>query len=326
MNMPNTPTYIFYELRRRKIPVEVINDKARLIRYKIGDTWHFVKGCITEAASTISCSVCDNKTLTEYFAKQVGLRTPPSIRYKNDTQAMTFIQKHTSVVVKPIDAAHGHGISLNVRTSTALKRAIKAVRVYSDNPAIIQKMIYGDDLRLLLIGGRFVAAVRRVPASVVGDGKHTIAELIEKENALPHRVTGVRGELKVINVQAAKAFLKKRINAIPSRGQRVAVVGVSNTSMGGHAEDATDDVPDELRQKAEAFAGLLKLPVCGIDVMMEKNGTYYFIEANARPGFGPHHHPRIGKKRDVTKIFVDHMLQTTEGSGSNAAPPDIDKK
>lgn len=311
MNMTNTPTYIYKELQRRGIPIELINEKARLMRYYVNGEWHLLKGSLTEEARFVGCSVCDNKFLSEYFARQVGLSPPVSVRYEGGDRAKQFLEQYTTIVVKPLNAAHGNGVSLNITSFAELERAVAAARQYSKAPPILQEMIYGDDLRLLLIGGKYTAAVRRVPAAVVGDGVHTVEELIAIENAQSHRSSGKRGKLKIINADAARSYLKQAINDIPNKGQRVAVVGVSNTSMGGHAEDATDDVPPEIRVKAEDFAKTLKLPVCGIDIMLEKTGKYYFIEANARPGFGPHHHPRFGTRRDVTKLFVDYLLETS---------------
>lgn len=308
MNMANTPTYIYHELQRRKVPVELIDEKAWLMRYEKDGTWHYLKGCLTDETGVISCGICDNKRLAERFAREAGMDVPASVRYENDEQTMAFIERYGPIAVKPLNAAHGHGISLNVASVTAVKKAVVSARQYSSVPPILQQMVSGEDIRMLLIGGVYVAAVRRVPAMVVGDGMHTIKQLIEMENAKPHRAAGKRGELKIISLDGAKAYLKKRIHRIPPTGEQVAVVGVSNTSMGGHAEDATDEVPMEIRQKAAAFVQALKLPVCGIDIIRAPTGRCKFIEANASPGFGPHHHPRVGQKRDVTKLFVDFLL------------------
>ena len=312
MNMANTPTYIYKELQRRGVPVEIVQESAALMRYKHGGKWHLLKGCLTESAGYVACSICDKKTQTEIFAREAGLKVPKSVRYDNEDQAMEFIKDCGGpIVVKPLDAAHGHGISTKVSSKTGLRKAIRSAKKYSKLRPLLQEMVKGDDLRILVIGGKFTAAVRRVPATVVGDGEHTVATLIEIENEKGHRSKGKRGRLKVISLKNAKSFMNRRIGYVPKKGEIVPVVGVSNTSMGGHAEDATADVTKEIRKKAEAFAKLLSLPVCGIDIMLEENGDYHFIEANARPGFGPHHHPRVGKARNVTKVFVDYLLKDT---------------
>ncbi|HET8884211.1 MAG TPA: ATP-grasp domain-containing protein [Candidatus Saccharimonadales bacterium] len=309
MNMTNTSTYIYHELQRRHVPVEIIHEKSALMRYKYNDKWHLLEGCLTEKATIISCHICDNKIITEMFARNVGLPVLKSVQFESDEQATAFMQQNGPIVVKPVSAAHGHGISLNVVSKTALKNSLRAVRKYSKAPPVLQQMVYGKDIRILVIGGNYQAAVRRVPATVIGDGEHTIKQLIEIENNQSYRSSKKSGELKIISLHGAKVFLGSRIDTVPKKAQHVAVVGVGNTSMGGHGEDITDDIPQEVRKKSELFVRALNLPVCGIDIMLEDNGDYHFIEANARPGFGPHHHPRVGTRRDVTKQFVDCLLE-----------------
>lgn len=310
MNMKNTPTYIYNELRRRKIPVEMIHEPSTLMRYKHKNRWHLLKGCLTEDASLVGTMICNKKVQTEIFARKVGMPVPKSALYRDEDQALEFIKECGSpIVVKPIDSAGGNGISMNIKSKTSLRRAIHGAKKHSQSRPMLQEMVYGDDLRILVIGGKFTAAVRRVPAMVVGDGKHTVEKLIQIENEKSHRSKGKSGKLKVISLKGAQSFLRQRIGRVPKEGEEVKVVGVSNTSMGGHAEDATADVAPDIRRKAEQFARMLKLPVCGIDIMLQADGTYHFIEANARPGFGPHHHPRVGKARNVTKVFVDYLLR-----------------
>ena len=310
MDMTNTPTYIYEELKRRNVPVEILHEPSTLMQYKHKGKWHYLIGCLTEDASLIGSMICNKKYQTEMFASKVGLPVPKSTLYRDEQQALEFIREcGHPIVVKPIDSAGGSGITMNVSSKTSLRKAIAAAKKASRSRPMLQETVQGDDLRILVIGGKYAGAVRRVPAMVVGDGKHTVEKLIEIENSKDHRSKGKSGKLKIISIKGAQAFLRRRIGRIPQEGEVVKVVGVSNTSMGGHAEDATDDVPTDIRRKAEKFARLLKLPACGIDIMMQKDGTYHFIEANARPGFGPHHHPRVGKERNVTKIFVDYLLR-----------------
>ncbi len=309
MNMTNTPTYIFEELQRRKVPVELINEKAMLMRYFHNDDWHFVKGCFDEKASIMATKICNDKTLAEYIAREVGLHVPASMRFTNEADAMEFIREYGPTVVKPVDTAHGHGISMNVRSRTGIKRALMHAKKYSKKKPMLQQYVSGHDVRLLIIDGKYAAAVRRVPAMVTGDGTHTVAELIEIENNQPYRSSGLSGKLKIISLRSAKAYLERHIRKIPKEGEQVAVVGVSNTSMGGHAEDFTVQVPKDIRRKAEAFAKRLHMPLCGVDIILNDNGDYSFIEANSSPGFGPHHHPRFGKSRNVTKKYVDYLLK-----------------
>ena len=306
--MLNTSSYIYKELKRRKVRVELLNDDSALMRYRHNNQWHLLMGCVSEGTSRIASEICGNKAQSEYFARLAKLNVPSSCLYESEEQAIEFMKQFDSIVVKPLDAAHGNGISTRVKTKTDLRKAIAAVRRYSKRPALLQEMVTGSDVRIMVIDGKFVAAVRRVPPTVIGDGKHTVEKLIEMENENPMRTAGKRGRLKVISLEAARSFLKRHIGRVPKEGEIVPVSGVSNTSMGGHAEDATDEIEPAVRRQAERFAKLLNLPVCGIDIMLNDDGSYYFIEANSQPGFGPHHHPRVGKPRNVTKAFVDMVL------------------
>lgn len=310
MNMLNTPTYIYEELKRRKVKVEIISEEDMLMRYYHDGRWRFIKGCFDETASVLAMKFCNDKRLTEYIAKQVKLKLPASERFESEAQAMRFIERHGPVVIKPVDTAHGNGISMNVKSRTGLKKALALAKKFSNKPPLLQQFVQGSDVRMLIIDGKFAAAVRRVPATVVGDGEHTIAELIDIENNRPVRSKSISGKLKIISLHAARAYLSRKIRKVPKKGEKVEVVGVSNTSMGGHAEDYTDQVPKAAIKHAEAFAQKLRMPLCGVDIILGEDDDYSFIEANSSPGFGPHHHPRVGKERDVTAKFVDMLLKT----------------
>lgn len=309
MNMTNTPTYIYKELKKRGVKVEMISEKHSLMRYRHDGQWKTIRGCVTGDLSAISRYVCEQKDLAEKYAEEVGMPVPESQRYQSVSQALKFIEKCGKIVIKPIAGAQGKGITIGVSSKTELKKALARSKKISNEPPIMQQLVAGKDVRILVIDGQYIAAVRRVPASVTGDGKLTVAALIEKENKSGKRASGKRGRLKVINFEAAKTYLKRRVGRVPKKGEVVPVVGMGNTSLGGHGEDFTEQLPAKIYKKAEKFAKLLKLPVCGIDIMLEDDGNYHFIEANASPGFGPHHHPRFGKNRRVVEPYVDYLLR-----------------
>lgn len=308
-NFANTATYIYKELKKRGVRVESIDDRYGFMRYRHNGEWHRLRGCLTEQASAVSLLICETKSIAETVARTIKMPVPASERYESLDQAIKFMKRHGAIVVKPLDSAHGNGISLNVKSKTHLEKAIRLAKKYSRRAPLLQQMVEGRDVRIMVIDGKFVAAVTRVPATVLGDGKHSIEELIKRENKNPRRSSGFRGRLKVINIQAAKAYLSGKMRRVPKKGEAVPVVGMGNTSMGGHAEDYTDKLPAKIYRMAEKYARSLKLPVCGVDIILDDDGNYYFIEANAAPGFGPHHHPRIGEERDVTGAFVDMLLK-----------------
>ena len=309
MNMVNTPTYIYKELKKRGVKVEILDERYGLMRYYYKRKWHTLVSCVTEDMPAISRFICEKKSVAEHYAREIGMPVPASQRYEDIDKAVQFIQSQDKIVVKPISGSGGKGITIGVSSKTELKKALARARKVSKAKPVLQQMVAGKDVRILIINGKFEAAVRRVPASVKGDGKSDVATLISKENNRPGRSKGKRGRLKVINFDAAKAYLKRRLSRVPKKGEIVPVVGMGNTSMGGHGEDFTEQLPAKIYRKAEKFAQALKLPICGIDIMLDDDtGEYYFIEANASPGFGPHHHPRYGKSRRVVEPFVDMLL------------------
>lgn len=311
VNMFNTATYIYKELKKRGVKVEIIDERYGLMRYFHKRKWHTVASCVTEDMPALSRFICEKKSVAEHYAREIGMPVPASQRYEDLDKALKFIDEHTKIVVKPVSGSGGNGISIGVSSKTELKKALsRAAKVSKTAKPVLQQMVAGKDVRILVIDGKFTAAVRRVPASVKGDGRNDVATLISKENDRPGRSKGKRGRLKIINFDAAKAYLKSRLRRVPKKGEVVPVVGMGNTSMGGHGEDFTDQLPPKIYKKAEKFARSLRLPVCGIDIMLDdETGRYYFIEANASPGFGPHHHPRYGKSRRVVVPFVDMLLK-----------------
>jgi cyanophycin synthetase len=309
--LKNTPSYILKELQRRDIEVEVLDEKNSLLRFRSpGGKWRFLLSCVSDQSSAVGRFICNHKDIALMAARMSDLPLVPDTVYENDEQAIAFMQEHTPIVTKPIDGAHGRGVSVAIEDVSQLKEAVHLAREADpDGKVLLQKMVAGEDARLLVIGGRFVAAVRRIAAHVTGDGQRTLKELIEHENKNnPKRVTGYTGTLRQIDMAAAKKFLQEDISKIPDKDERVQVVGMSNTSMGGYAVDATDEIPQDIATKVEALAEALHLPTCGVDFLIDADKNYYFLEINGSPGFGPHIHPHEGKARDVTKVYVDWLL------------------
>lgn len=311
--LKNTSLYILEELQRRNVEAEVLDEKSSLMRYKSssGD-WRLLRSCVNDQSSAVGRFICDHKDLSLMFARSIGIPQVPDVIYEDDNQAEAFMRKHKSIVVKPVSGAHGHGVTVAVTETQQLKEAVENAKEHdAGGNVLLQQMVQGQDVRLLVLGGRFAAAVRRVPAGVTGDGKKTLRELIEQENETNQkRVTHYTGTLRKIDLPAAEKFLRDDITRIPRQKEYVQVVGTANTSMGGHAVDATDEVPQHIIAKVETLAEQLHLPTCGVDFLIDKNQNYYFIEINSSPGFGPHLHPHEGKSRNVTKMYVDYLLST----------------
>lgn len=220
------------------------------------------------------------------------------------------------IVIKPINGNQGKGATIGVEDYEAAKMALAEAQEYNDY-VIVEKFISGDDFRLLVIDGKFVAASKRVPAHVVGNGTSSIRELIEEVNQQPGRGEGHESCLTKIKFDKDTYHQLEKYNytieSIPNADEIVYLKSTANLSTGGTAEDMTDEIHPENKFMAERIAKIIGLDVCGIDVMAanisqplrENNGV--ILEVNAAPGFRMHLEPSKGTARNVAKNVIDML-------------------
>jgi len=227
------------------------------------------------------------------------------------------------VVLKPLDANQGKGASIDVRDRAAAVQAFAKAQEYG-RYVLVEQFLSGHDYRLLVIDGKFVAASRRVPAHVVGDGISTVEELIEVANQDPRRGEGHEASLTLIKYDDDTATVLSKqhrtLASVPAVGETVSLKSTANLSTGGTAIDVTDEVHPENIFTAERIAKIIGLDICGIDLIsgdigkpLQANGGAV-IEVNAAPGFRMHLDPSEGKPRNVAKAVVDMLYP--EGSTS----------
>jgi cyanophycin synthetase len=194
---------------------------------------------------------------------------------------------------------------------------------------LVEKFLPGSDYRLLVVGNKLVAAARREPPLVVGDGIHTVKELVDKVNADPRRGDGHSTSLTKIKFDdIAIGRLKLQDmepNSVPEKGRRVILRNNANLSTGGTATDVTDDVHAEVAARVVVAAQMVGVDICGVDVVCEsvlkpleeQNGG--IVEVNAAPGLRMHISPSFGKGRNVGKAIIDYMYP----NGDNGRIPVI---
>lgn len=219
-------------------------------------------------------------------------------------------------VIKPLDRAHGYGVTTAICSRRQLDSAVRRARRYSSN--ILLQEYYGTfvDVRILCIDYTYTAAAVRVPARVQGDGIHTVKELISIENQRGVRAPLNRGLLTYIDLECAESYLGEKMNEVPLAGEWYTVSEVANISMGGEAIDATERIPHWLRQMAERAARMMQLPVCGVDFLLsaepsissaEEDLRPVIIELNKAPGLRVHEHPAVGVSQPVVARFFDYL-------------------
>jgi cyanophycin synthetase len=297
---------------RRGWQVKLIDESSNLIRYTDSNgTVHYCQTVLTSATNAWQLLVAKNKDLLYKLAEAWDWPVPATAAYENPEQARDFLQKHALIVVKPKDGAHGRGVTTNVDTAEKLQAAIEIAQPATDQ-VLLQEHLVGDDYRLLFIGGEYKAAAIREPASVRGDGEHTIRQLITLENQRPERGENYQTRLNRINLDAAEQFLGPELDSVPGSGDMVRVVGPANIGLGGAAHTVTRAVPGPVHELASAVMARLKLGLCGVDIIYSPAAGPALIELNTNPSFGLHMLPQAGDPEPVDEYFLDWLERSVD--------------
>lgn len=286
------------------IACEVVDGGLNLVKYQTKDgEWRLLRGMLSEKLPLFSKQMCDNKWWTRFLLTELGLPSPMTIECTSEKLLRTFIAQHKTVVTKPRSGAHGHGVTMNVTAETDLSIPIRLAKSF-DTHILAQQQITGTDIRLLVVGSEVISAVERKPAEVIGDGTHTVAELITIENQKPERGKLGIDTLVEISLPAVKQFLTAaELSRVPVHGEVVRVVGPSNQSMGGTVHDVIDRIPSSLRDDTLRLTSYLKMPIAGVDCILTSSG-YYFLEVNASPGIAIHDDPALGIESGCFKVYM----------------------
>ena len=272
--------------------------------------------------SYASASLVNNKFATQSVLKSNGIDQLNCILVSNfgsqKNEVAKFIDSFKRVVVKPVDSGHGNGITINVDNIGTVEKAIEYAQGFTKSgQVIVQEQFFADnihDIRLLCIDRKFIAGIERTPASVCGDGVSTVKRLIEDENSKEYRGEPYRSKLAKIDLGLVKDYLGDQINIVPSKGEKVQVIGVANYGKGGETIDITDDVPEWMIDIAEKISNILELDVAGIDfltsVKLSKSLAYTtkistVVEVNKCPALSIHDWPTKGIDRKTTDKYLD---------------------
>lgn len=305
------------EARRRHIPAMRL-DTASLIQFGTGSRQRRIRASVTSSTSLIGAELAANKYAAKALLQAAGLPVPRGEVVRTADEAIAAAQRiGWPVVIKPLDGNQGRGVTTGLENETqAIEAFERAVAI--SRRVIVEQQLPGTDHRLLVVAGQLVAVAERVPAHVVGNGRHSIGELIDIVNADPCRGAGHEAVLTRIRVDdALHRFLEqygRTISDIPDAGTRVWLRGAANLSTGGTAIDRTDEVhPDNIAIAIQA-AATIGLDVAGIDMMTpdisrslaEAGGG--IVEVNAAPGLRMHIAPSEGTPRDVAAPIVASLF------------------
>ncbi len=268
----------------------------------------------TDRTSAIAESVSRDKDLTKSLLNSAGLPTPEGRIVATALDAWDAAEEiGLPVVVKPIDGNHGRGVFINLYTQEEVEAAY-AVAVQEGSAVLVERHILGDEHRLLVVGNQVVAAAKGETVWIVGDGKHTVIELINLQiNSDPRRGTAEECPLNPVRVDSAVELeltrQKLSANAIPAEGQRVFI-----QSNGNVAFDVTDQVHPEVARQVALAARVVGLEIAGVDLVaqdiskpFEEQGAA-IVEVNAGPGLLMHLKPASGTPQPVGKAIADHLF------------------
>ena len=271
-----------------------------------------------DSTSAVAESIAQDKDLTKRLLHAAGVPVPMGRPVTDVEDAWAVAQEvGLPVVVKPQDGNQGKGVVVNITTREGLEAAYKVASEFGDE-ILVERFLPGHDFRMLVVGGQLVAAARREPPQVLGDGTHTIRELVQIVNQDPRRGSGHGTALTKIRLDdiaiARIASEGLTPESVPAQGQRVVLRNNANLSTGGSATDVTDDVHPEIAARAIEAAQTIGLHICGVDVVCEtmlkplEEQSGGIVEVNAAPGLRMHLAPSFGRPRNVGVPMVDELF------------------
>jgi cyanophycin synthetase len=301
----------------RDIPWMRLNDYS-LVQFGQGKYQKRIQATVTSETRHIAVEIASDKEETNRILGELGLPVPRQ-RVVRTAEAAAIAAERLGypVVVKPLDANHGRGVSLDLKNGDEVRAAFEKAREHARS-IVVENFLAGFDHRMLVIGGQLIAVAKRVPGHVVGDGKHTIAELVDIVNSDPRRGIGHEKVLTRIELdpQADRLMAMKSVSreTVLPEDEIFFLRGTGNLSTGGTAIDLTDVVHPDNREMAVRAANAIGLDVCGVDFITSDISQSHrevgggICEVNAAPGFRMHVAPTEGKPRDVAGPVMDMLF------------------
>ncbi|HWV10443.1 MAG TPA: N-acetylglutaminylglutamine synthetase [Pseudomonas sp.] len=292
------------EALRRGIDVQVDDAEAGLFTLSHGGRRIRCRESLTDLTSAVSMTLCQDKRLTHRALSRAGLSLPAQRLAGSAEENAAFLAEHGSVVVKPVDGEQGQGVAGDLRTPGEVQAAIERALPF-DNRVLLESYHEGFDLRIVVIGFEVVAAAIRRPAEIVGDGRHSVGDLIDVQSR--RRQAATSGESRIPKDAETLRTLHAAgfdYDSVLPAGKRLAVRKTANLHTGGSLEDVTDILHPVLAEAAVKAARALEIPVVGLDLLVPAadQPEYVFIEANERAGLA-NHEPQPTAERFVDLLF-----------------------
>ena len=292
------------EARRRGIATDVIDAEGGLFRLTWGGRSIRCRESLSELTSAVALSICDDKRMTRRIVEQAGVRVPERIEADDPAAIADALARHGALVVKPARGEQGKGVAVGLTTEDEVAAAIEAAGRLC--PAVRDAaQVQGEDLRLVVLDFKVVAAALRRPPRVVGDGRSTLRALIEHQSRRRAAATGGESTIPIdTETERCLAAAGYGLDDVAPEGEEIMVRKAANLHLGGTIHDVTAEVHPTLIRAAVAAARAIDISVTGIDLMVQspREPAYAFIEANERPGLA-NHEPQPTAERFIDLLF-----------------------
>ncbi|MFZ7188308.1 bifunctional glutamate--cysteine ligase GshA/glutathione synthetase GshB [Avibacterium avium] len=323
-NMELSTQALLFDVIQKGIKTEILDEQDQFLCLQVGEHIEYVKnGNMTSKDSYISPLIMENKVVTKKVLHKAGFNVPQSMEFTSAEQAVANygLFEGRAVVIKPKSTNYGLGITIFQQGVSNREDFAKAIEIAfrEDKEVMVEDYLSGTEYRFFVLGEETLAVLLRVPANVVGDGKHTVAELVAAKNDHPLRGDGSRTPLKKIALgDIEKLQLKEQgltVDSIPDAGRIVQLRANSNISTGGDSIDMTDEMHPSYKALAVGITKAMGAAVCGVDLIIPdlhkpaepSLQSWGVIEANFNPMMMMHIFPYSGKSRRLT-LDVIKML------------------
>jgi D-alanine-D-alanine ligase-like ATP-grasp enzyme len=321
MKLNYTARILVEEARRRGYEVKPVPRSSKsygspVFECKKKNKKIYFRGTVTNLNKSLSRFLAHDKITTNEILRTKKLPIPETLVIKRENTPVkstlplrTFLKQHRCLVVKPSDTDHGHGITLGIKTMKNLIDAISYAMEESDTAdVLIQRQVPGQEFRFLVLEGQVIFVANRQPPFVVGDGKNTVRELVEIKNADPRRGNDYLLPMAKIDFDEITRFIESKIlESIPSKGEKIQLLGTSNLSRGGESTNCTKLALNFLKDVAIKAAEACDLGIAGVDIVttdIEKGNTKnsFVLEVNVSPGLGV-----TADEIDAAKLIIDEL-------------------
>jgi cyanophycin synthetase len=301
----------------RNIPWLRLNEQS-LIQLGHGKFQQRIQATVTGRTSYIAVELAQDKEETNKILANCGLPVPKQELVRSADRAVRAAERlGYPVVTKPYNGNHGRGISIGLANADDVRAGFAAAQEHSSS-VIVETFLQGEDHRLLVVNGELIAATLRTPGQVVGDGQHSVKELVDTVNLDPRRGIGHEKVMTRIELDAQAQMMLARLamtaDSVPAAGQVVPLRSTANLSTGGTATDVTDIIHPDNREMAIRAVTAIGLDVGGVDFLCPDISESYrqvgggICEVNAAPGFRMHVAPSVGTPRDAAGPVVDMLF------------------